>query len=536
MVVAAPGRSRLSRRGARPGGGRELHAPQLGAARHHRRRRAGGRRPAWAGDPVARWLVARLVGGRRRHLAPPVAGSGGASAPRRHHAGRGDGAPGPRRRAVPPELGGGVRPGGPRRRGGRRRARERLTRTGRSGVRHPSVQPARAGRRSRPSPSRERSCRSRVVRRWCCRSSRRASRSVPPLSIRWCPPSIGDAVAAWPDGGARCSAGRASAAFLFPLPHTATVRVLLPLVSLRPGAGRRRADGPPSDPEQAPDWARVVSGWEAQIRRAPRLEAPEHRLDEAVTAGRCALAAPRRRRRRGQLAAPGHRWARHGRGVPRPRRPRACTRRPSGCCWASPTGRASTGRSPANRSASTPPAAWLHAVGHHVRLTGDARLAEALIGPVAKAAHLLRRRLGTRRVRRLDGTPGLYPAGGWPLVAHPWRRLDLSRRAVGPPGSARRRVRAHVADQPEAAAEPRALADELTAALEAEPWPSSVPRCGSGRRLAVRGARHCGRARRHGDRSGGGADRPRPGVGAPPLPMLRPWCAAPCGTRSGSPG
>ena len=53
----------------------------------------------------------------------------------------------------------------------------------------------------------------------------------------------GDAVSTWPESGARCSSGRASAAFLFPLPHTATVRVLLPLVAARPGARRAQARG-----------------------------------------------------------------------------------------------------------------------------------------------------------------------------------------------------------------------------------------------------------------------------------------------------
>ena len=97
----------------------------------------------------------------------------------------------------------------------------------------------------------------------------------------------GDALPAWPDTGARCSKGRASAAFLFPLPHTATLRVLLPLVAARPGAARRRTeDAPVPDPRQAPDADRVVSGWEVQTRRAPRLELPEPRLDEAVAAAR----------------------------------------------------------------------------------------------------------------------------------------------------------------------------------------------------------------------------------------------------------
>jgi hypothetical protein len=281
------------------------------------------------------------------------------------------------------------------------------------------------------------------------------------------PTIAGDAGPAWPDGGARCAAGRASAAFLYPLPHTATVRVLLPLVSLRPGASRRRPDGPPADPRKAADATRVVNGWEAQTRRAPRVEVPEPRLGEVVAAARCALL----------LHAAGDdvgSWPPHVIGgldtaevclaLDAHGLHAEAERLLLGFADRQGLDGSFAGESPRIDA----PAAWLHAVGHHVRLTGDPTLAEALVGPVAKAAHLLRRRLATRRVRRLDGTPGLYPSGGSPswLAAgggstyHDalWARRGLLDAAF---------VLA-VADQPEAAAEPRKLAEELTATLVTE--------------------------------------------------------------------
>jgi hypothetical protein len=244
------------------------------------------------------------------------------------------------------------------------------------------------------------------------------------------------------------------------------VRVLLPLVSLRPAAVRRRADAPPPEPKKAPDWARVVSGWEAQIGRAPRLDVPEPRLDEVITAGRCALL----------LHAAGDdvgSWPPHVIGGLDTAE--VCLALDAHGLHAEAerlllgfADRQGLDGSFAGESARVDaPGAWLHAVGHHVRLTGDPTLAEALVGPVAKAAHLLRRRLA-RRVRRLDGTPGLYPAGAGPSwlavgtdsTYHDalWARRGLLDAAF---------VLA-VADQPEAAAEPRALAAELTATLVAE--------------------------------------------------------------------
>ena len=68
----------------------------------------------------------------------------------------------------------------------------------------------------------------------------------------------------------RCAGGLAQGAFLFPLAHTATLRVLLPAA-----AGERAAV--PSAPQ-------VATGWATLSGRGARLEVPDRRLRDAVLA------------------------------------------------------------------------------------------------------------------------------------------------------------------------------------------------------------------------------------------------------------
>jgi hypothetical protein len=76
----------------------------------------------------------------------------------------------------------------------------------------------------------------------------------------------------------RCEAGLAQATFLFPLAHTATLRVAVPLEP------SRRA---PAVPEPLPASDAVVRGWKAQTEsRGLRLVLPEGRLASAVEANR----------------------------------------------------------------------------------------------------------------------------------------------------------------------------------------------------------------------------------------------------------
>src|SRR5436305_14330522 len=88
----------------------------------------------------------------------------------------------------------------------------------------------------------------------------------------------------------RCEAGLAQAAFLFPLPHRATLRVALPLVSQRRTRrrrlARRRVERMPELPKSLPSSASVARAWQAQTRRGLQLELPDPSLADAVEANR----------------------------------------------------------------------------------------------------------------------------------------------------------------------------------------------------------------------------------------------------------
>ena len=85
-------------------------------------------------------------------------------------------------------------------------------------------------------------------------------------------------------------AGMAQAAFIYPLPHTATFRVALPMVASRRtrrrGLTRRRVERAPSYPSSIPTPAQVSRGWMAQSKQGMRLVLPDERLQEAVDANR----------------------------------------------------------------------------------------------------------------------------------------------------------------------------------------------------------------------------------------------------------
>jgi hypothetical protein len=82
----------------------------------------------------------------------------------------------------------------------------------------------------------------------------------------------GDAAPVAP-AAVRCSDGLANAALVFPLAHTARLRVVLPL-----------APGDAIDPAEAPSADQVASGWQVHGRRAARFEVPNRVLREAITA------------------------------------------------------------------------------------------------------------------------------------------------------------------------------------------------------------------------------------------------------------
>jgi hypothetical protein len=90
----------------------------------------------------------------------------------------------------------------------------------------------------------------------------------------------------------RCPDGLAQATFIFPLAHTATVRVALPigLPSVAgPPSSRRRRPATTSEGVHVralPDAARVVAGWHTQSGRGLRLVLPDDRLAGLVDRAR----------------------------------------------------------------------------------------------------------------------------------------------------------------------------------------------------------------------------------------------------------
>ena len=80
------------------------------------------------------------------------------------------------------------------------------------------------------------------------------------------------------DAAVRCPDGLANGALLFPLAHTASIRVVLPW-----------ADDVTLLPERAPSADQVASGWATHAGRAARVEVPERRVREALAASTTSL-------------------------------------------------------------------------------------------------------------------------------------------------------------------------------------------------------------------------------------------------------
>lgn len=90
--------------------------------------------------------------------------------------------------------------------------------------------------------------------------------------------------------GLRCEAGMAQAAFVYPLPHSATLRVALPMDpesrTRLGGRARRRVQRSSGFPKSVPSAEQVANGWRAQTDRGLRLVLPDERLQAAVDANR----------------------------------------------------------------------------------------------------------------------------------------------------------------------------------------------------------------------------------------------------------
>ncbi len=94
----------------------------------------------------------------------------------------------------------------------------------------------------------------------------------------------GDADPTFPESGVSSESGAANVGFVFPLPHTATVRAVFPLRAGVQASELARIDLPSLPPSD-----RVIAGWKAQTARGPRFDLPERQIEEAVDAARSHL-------------------------------------------------------------------------------------------------------------------------------------------------------------------------------------------------------------------------------------------------------
>jgi hypothetical protein len=225
----------------------------------------------------------------------------------------------------------------------------------------------------------------------------------------------GEAGESFPDD-LRDEAGMASAAFVFPLAHTATLRVGLPLVATRRtrrrGLARRRAAKAPALPASIPTADQVANGWRAHIDRGMRLELPDARLTSCIAANRAFLLLLHD----GDEITPGpstyHRfWFRdatyllaaldrygYDREVAEVLRSYPDRQHVDGFFFSQAREWDSNG-------------AALHAMAEHWRLHRDRELLTALGPSIAKGAEWIDRKRRSKRRRRDESVRGLLPAG-----------------------------------------------------------------------------------------------------------------------------
>jgi hypothetical protein len=248
------------------------------------------------------------------------------------------------------------------------------------------------------------------------------------------------AVEGWA-GPVECREGRASAAFVFPLAHTATLRAVLPVASRagRPGSVGVR-DTVLSAPVPPP--AQVAKGWTAQVEAGMRAELPDERLAVAFAAARRHLLLshggedlatwPERPAPWTDLASVGTALDRLGHHVAAEQVLATLSDRQS-----------LDGYVIGVRDDLSANGAALYALGEHWLLTRDADLVERLVGPTAKAGHWIDKRRRARRGRRLadaalpdllwslaglDRAAAMLEANGQPDVAEDLARFALELR------------------------------------------------------------------------------------------------------------
>ena len=264
------------------------------------------------------------------------------------------------------------------------------------------------------------------------------------------------------EGPLVCPDGRAELAAVVPLPHTLVVRVGVPMAA--PAAHRRsRAVAPPALPAQVPSAEQVASGWRAQTTRGMRLEVPDASLATmvevarrhllAVAGGEDLLTWPQ-----AELSYPDTAVVLEALGV------LGFADEVANVLSAWEDRQALDGRFLGNDRRRDAAGAALVALANHWRATGDDELVDALVGPVAKAAHWIDRRATSRRHRRDPATLGLLPDGDVPgVLGAPgvsYHDAWWSLRGLEDAAAMLRGV-----DQPDAAGEVDAAAQRLRSAI-----------------------------------------------------------------------
>jgi hypothetical protein len=268
-----------------------------------------------------------------------------------------------------------------------------------------------------------------------------------------------------------CHAGLAQAAFVFPLVHTATLRVALPLAPERRtrsrGLTRRRVRRAPVYPTALPSAADVARGWEAQTRRGMRLVLPDERLTEAVDANRRFMLLfhdP------GEIT-PGpttyHRfWFRDAAYQVAALDRYGFHAEAADVLASYPSRQRVDGYFLSQRQEWDANGAALWTLAEHWRLTRDRALIEPMAGAIARGAHWIERKRSPTRGRRDADVRGLLPA-------------SISAEHLGPFdlyywddfwGVAGLRAAAELldaVDQPQAAADARRDAERFLADVEA---------------------------------------------------------------------
>ncbi len=257
------------------------------------------------------------------------------------------------------------------------------------------------------------------------------------------------------------AAGRATATFVFPLPHTVVLRIAIPLA---PPVAGRRGSSRLTYPDVVPTAEQVAKGWEVQTRRGLRVELPDARLVEIVDTARRHL-----------LLAHGGEdlvtW-------PVTAFDFADAATVLGALdlygfhdeaaqvlatWPERQSLDGTFAGTAERMDANGCA--LLAAGDHWQLTRDDDLIESLVGPLAKGVHWIEKRRTARRARRDPQATGLLPGGSAPSYAGPAGSYlrDAARSVRGLRSVS---VALTGSGQPEVGEDAARFADQLAAALD----------------------------------------------------------------------